>query len=126
MTKIHAYCHRDYRNCFLPRDVLDAIGESSWVRQGKLYVFAGTVEAAWRRLNTMDLAPRSAKDLRRAHPSGSDVSSLTEAGLGTDGAVYAMSMNGWAVVSIRQDIPDRILDRIGEIKSGVYHGADHD
>lgn len=116
--KIYAYVYRERNNCFLPRDVLNALGQPGHARQGRLYVFAPTAEAAWRRLNTLDLAPRSARALARAGDRTARV--LAAAALGREGAVYAMPMNGPSVVSIWQDISDRIIDRIGEIRQGEF------
>lgn len=117
--KIYAYSHRDPRACFLPRDILDTLGEPRHVRQGRLYVFAPTADAAWRRLNTMDLAPRSVRGLRRSEDRGT-VSALIAAHLDHDGAVYARPMTGFGVVWVRQHTSDRFLDRIGEIREGKF------
>lgn len=120
MTTIRPYVYRDYRACFLPREVLDVLGEPSHVRQGRVVVFAATAEAAWRRLSTLDMEPTSARHLQRADLRAGHIKPLIDASLDRDGAVYAMPLNGWTVVSITQDQSDRIIEKIGEIRTGRF------
>jgi hypothetical protein len=116
MTTIHAYSDRDYSDRPLPRDVLDALGVPRNIRQGQLFVFAANAASAWRRLSTLGLEPSSGRLLRRVDGQRF-VKALIDAGLGKDCAVYARALNSSAVVSIRQETSDLIIDRI----DGILH-----
>lgn len=100
--KIRAYGYKESCNCFMPRDILDALGEERWVRQGCIVVFAATAAAAFRHLSAMDLEPRSVRELGLLH--GRTPEALTAAGLGKDGAVYAQPMSG-TIVAPSDKIP---------------------
>lgn len=117
---IRAYTHRESSDGFLPSDVLDALGEPSHIRQGSLIVFATTATEAWRLTENARLGVRSPRGLRIAE--GSDAQALTTAGYAVVNAMFAMPMNGNAVVHIQggQHFENsRHVERIGEL-TGDY------
>ena len=117
--KIRAYGYKESSNCFMPRDVLDALGEPVWVRQGGIVVFAATAAEAFRHLSRLDLKPRSVRELGLLH--GRSPEALAAAGLSEDGAVYAMPMDGWTVALVQKTCGTRLVDVIGEIsREGVF------
>jgi hypothetical protein len=119
MTKIRAYGYKESCNCFLPRDILDALGEKPWVRQGEIVVFASTAAAAFHHLAVLGLKPYSIREVGLLH--GRSPEALIEADLGNDGEVYAQPMSGNLVASVTQDDHGRLVDVVGKISSdGVF------
>lgn len=113
MSKIRCYSHRDYRSCFLPRDVLNALGEPQHVKQGYLYLCAATATSAAQNAKQLGLPVRGPHDLRIADNSICDA--LLNAGMVTDGMVWAKPLSGLQVARVfSTPTGERSTVRVGE------------
>lgn len=88
---IRAYTYRESSDCFLPHDVLNALGAPADVQQGRLVVFAATAKEAATGLENVGLDGA-------AHELKVDESNIAKALTATNRAwrhaVYALPMNG--------------------------------
>jgi hypothetical protein len=123
--KLKIYSHTDYGNAILPRDVLEALTESRWTRQGHLYIWATTAKAAAARLAELGLGTNSPRDLRVCDDHGT-VATLNAAHNWADGTVLAVRLSGGGPVVWITDHPDRtvldeprLLRTVGELRHGI-------
>lgn len=123
MKEIKPYTHRDSADGFLPRDVLDALGDPRHVQQGRLVVFAESAAAAARRLDELKLDLPYGDARRLALATASDVNALKAAGLNRPGGVFAISKRSGAVVEILATPPPHSIERIGTIVRGEFRAV---
>jgi hypothetical protein len=125
MTRqLKVYGHRERRDCFLPRDILTALGAPSHVVQGQLLIWATTTRAAFLRTIDLGLRLRSERDLC-VYRSGDDLMALKEAREWPDGTVLATMGHHGTVASVTEN-PDRsvvgspyTVTAIGKLRYGT-------
>lgn len=118
--RLKIYTHAEYGDCFLSRDVLDALESPRHVRQGRVYVWALTAKAAAEYLTVVGL-PIAPRKLRLA--GGNDAVALDQAFPWPEGTVLATRLTGGAVVELSLATKDGALGRsvlrLGELVSGT-------
>lgn len=122
---LKVYTHREYGNTYLPRDILDALGEPRHVRQGRLCVWAPTAVAAAQYLDDVELRVHSARDLSVA--SGTDVRLLVADRAWPEGTMLATNLGSNGPVIEITPNPDRSIlgvprtvRRIGELSYAAH------
>jgi hypothetical protein len=87
--QLRAYTY-ELCDSWLPRDILDVVGDKPHVHQGRLLVFARTAKDAMNILKDLGLC-----DFFHSKPpriaTGNDLDALISAGLATEGAVFVIS-----------------------------------
>lgn len=107
MTRqLKVYGYRERTNCFLPRDVLTALGAPRHVQQGQLMIWATTTKAAFERCADLGLSVRNPRDLGTL--CGTDVTTLAALREWPDGTVLASLGYQGTIVEIC-DNPDRTV-----------------
>jgi hypothetical protein len=118
--KLKIYTHAEYGDCFLARNVLDALDSPRHIRQGRVYVWATTAKAAAGYLTAVGL-PITPRKLRLA--SGNDSVALDEAFPWPEGTVLATRMTGGAVAEITLALEDdsinHVARRLGDLVSAT-------
>ena len=115
-AKVKGYTSRDYRDCFLPRYVLDALGEPPHVRQGEFYVFETTAELAHQRAAKLGIKVASPRALRLADPDNPVYRALVAALAPEAGAVCAMPLTGNAVAQVAEHDGEPTANLVGEVQ----------
>lgn len=122
--RLKVYVHKESCNCFLPPEVIEALGEPRHVRQGALYVWATTAADAAQRLDELGMRINSPRDLRVAEHG--TATTLHAAHDWPDGTVLAMRMSGGGTVTEITENPNRsviesprALRTVGELSREV-------
>ncbi len=94
-----------YESCdsFLPRDVLDTLEAPSWVRQGRILIFARTIKQAKDICVNLGLVHEHDSTRPRV-ASGNDLDLLLAAGYGEESSVLALALDGEIVAMVHFDI----------------------
>jgi hypothetical protein len=118
--KLKIYTHAEYGDCYLSRNVLDALESPRHVRQGRVYVWALTAKAAAEYLTAVGL-PIASRKLRLA--GDNDAVALDGAFPWPEGTVLVTRMTGGAVVELSLATKGGSLEqsvrRLGELVSGT-------
>lgn len=95
---VRAYTY-ELCDSWLPRDILDVVGDKPHIHQGRLLVFARTAKDALNLLKDLGLRDFfSSKSPRVA--TGNDLDALVAAGLAAEGAVFVISEHTFHVARV--------------------------
>jgi hypothetical protein len=112
---IRPYTYREPTSCFLPLDVRETLSAPAHVQQGRLIVFAAHAREAADILAALEMGAPVLHARYLALARGNDVAALTDAGLGSRGAVYAIAGGGRMVAAVTPADAGRRAEVIGEL-----------